>query len=73
MEGAESVLQAVLAAIVNVHECGHFLAAYLQNIRVNKFAIGFGPMLLKFNLRNVECSLRAIPLGGYVDSGVSGW
>lgn len=68
LEGAESVLRAVgvLAAIVTVHECGHFLAAYLQNIRVNKFAIGFGPMLLKFNLRNVECSLRAIPLGGYV-------
>lgn len=68
LEAAESVLQAVgvLATIVTVHECGHFLAAYLQNIRVNKFAIGFGPTLLKFNLRNVECSLRAIPLGGYV-------
>ena len=59
MEGAESVLRAVgvLAARVTVHECGHFLAAYLQNIRVNKFAIGFGPMLLKFNLRNVEVFL----------------
>lgn len=68
LEEAESVLQAVgvLAAIVTVHECGHFLAAYVQNIRVNKFAIGFGPTLLKFNLRNVECSLRAFPLGGYV-------
>lgn len=80
LEGAESVLQAVgvLAAIVTVHECGHFLAAYLQNIRVNKFSIGFGPTLLKLNLRNVECSLRAIPLGGYVgfpdgeqDSGIA--
>lgn len=68
LEAAVSVLQAVgvLATIVTVHECGHFLAAYLQNIRVNKFAIGFGPTLLKFNLTNVECSLRAIPLGGYV-------
>ncbi|KAH9317770.1 hypothetical protein KI387_019539 [Taxus chinensis] len=68
LEGAESVLEAVavLAVIVTVHECGHFLAAYLQRIHVSKFAIGFGPTLLKFDLKNVECSVRAIPLGGYV-------
>lgn len=69
LEGAESVLRAVglLAAIVNVHECGHFLAAYLQNIRVNKFAIGFGPMLLKFNLRNVEVFLLRVYSAGSLD------
>ncbi|KAH9308749.1 hypothetical protein KI387_036660, partial [Taxus chinensis] len=68
LEGAESVLEAVavLAVIVTVHECRHFLAAYLQRIHVSKFAIGFGPTLLKFDLKNVECSVRAIPLGGYV-------
>lgn len=68
LEGVQSVIEAVgvLAAIVTVHECGHFLAAYLQNIHVSKFAIGFGPTLLKFNVKSVECSLRAIPLGGYV-------
>ncbi|KAH9314101.1 hypothetical protein KI387_022728, partial [Taxus chinensis] len=68
LEGAESVLEAVavLAVIVTVHECGHFLAAYFQRIHVSKFAIGFGPTLLKFDLKNVECSVRAIPVGGYV-------
>lgn len=57
---------AVLTAIIVVHESGHFLAAYLQGIRVSKFAVGFGPILAKFNANNVEYSLRAFPLGGFV-------
>lgn len=66
--GIESALEsaAVLTAIVVVHESGHFLAAYLQGIHVSKFAIGFGPVLAKFNANNVEYSLRAFPLGGFV-------
>ncbi|GMI99968.1 hypothetical protein like AT1G05140 [Hibiscus trionum] len=64
----ESVLEAagVLTAIIVVHETGHFLAAYLQGIRVSKFAVGFGPILAKFNANDVEYSLRAFPLGGFV-------
>ncbi|CAM8985380.1 unnamed protein product [Rhodiola kirilowii] len=68
VESAQPVLEAigVLTAIVVVHESGHFLAAYLQGIRVSKFAIGFGPILAKFNSNNVEYSIRAFPLGGFV-------
>lgn len=68
LAGPESVLQAlgVLAAVVGVHEAGHFLAARLQNIHVNKFSIGFGPSLLKYQGAEVEYSLRAFPLGGFV-------
>ena len=68
LKGPESVLEAigVLAAVVGVHEAGHFLAARLQNIHVTKFAIGFGPPLLRFTRNEVEYSLRAFPLGGYV-------
>ena len=67
-EGPQSVLEAaaVLAAIIVVHEIGHFLAATLQGIHVSKFSIGFGPLLAKFNANNVEYSIRAIPLGGFV-------
>lgn len=67
-ESAQSVLEAagVLTAIIIVHESGHFLAAYLQGIHVSKFAVGFGPVLAKFNLNNVEYSVRAFPLGGFV-------
>ncbi|CAL1393762.1 unnamed protein product [Linum trigynum] len=64
----ESVFEAagVLTAIIIVHESGHFLAATLQGIHVSKFAVGFGPILAKFNSNNVEYSLRAFPLGGFV-------
>lgn len=64
----ESVLEAiaVLTTIIVVHESGHFLAASLQGIHVSKFAIGFGPILAKFDYNNVEYSLRAFPLGGFV-------
>ncbi|WVZ02183.1 hypothetical protein V8G54_022989 [Vigna mungo] len=67
-EGPQSVLEAaaVLTAIIVVHESGHFLAAYLQGIHVSKFAVGFGPILAKFNAKNVEYSIRAFPLGGFV-------
>lgn len=56
----------MLTAIIVVHESGHFLAAYLQGIHVSKFAVGFGPILAKFNANNVEFSIRAFPLGGFV-------
>lgn len=67
-DGVQPVVEAaaVLTAIIVVHESGHFLAAYLQGIRVSKFAVGFGPILAKFNAKNVEYSLRAFPLGGFV-------
>jgi len=56
----------VMATIVAVHEAGHFTAARVQGIHVTKFAIGFGPALVQFTRGEVEYSLRAIPLGGYV-------
>ncbi|PKA46705.1 hypothetical protein AXF42_Ash019688 [Apostasia shenzhenica] len=68
LAGVQSVAEAasVLAAIILVHESGHFLAASLLGIRVAKFAIGFGPPLASFSSRGVEFSLRAFPLGGFV-------
>ncbi|KAI8467700.1 MAG: intramembrane metalloprotease [Monoraphidium minutum] len=70
VEGPWSVLEAigVLAAIITVHECGHFLAARAQGIHVTEFSIGFGPALFKNKPEgsSVEYCLRAVPLGGYV-------
>lgn len=68
LEGPGSTIQAiaVLASIVAVHETGHFLAARLQGIHVTKFSIGFGPALFQYKGKEVEYSIRAIPLGGYV-------
>ncbi len=42
------------------------MAARLQGIHVNRFSIGFGPVLWKYQGKQTEYALRAIPLGGYV-------
>ncbi len=57
---------AVLGILIVVHELGHFGAARLQGIYVTKFSIGFGPVLAKYDGKETEYALRAIPLGGYV-------
>jgi len=57
---------AVLAILILVHELGHFMAARIQGIHVNRFSIGFGPVLWKYQGKETEYALRAIPLGGYV-------
>lgn len=57
---------AVLGLLVAVHELGHFLAARLQGIHVNRFSIGFGPAVLKYQGAETEYAFRAFPLGGFV-------
>lgn len=57
---------AVLALLIVVHELGHFMAARLQGIYANKFSIGFGPVLWKYQGPETEYALRAFPLGGFV-------
>jgi membrane-associated protease RseP (regulator of RpoE activity) len=56
----------VLAVLIFVHELGHFLAARLQGIYANKFSLGFGPVILKYQGKQTEYALRALPLGGFV-------
>lgn len=57
---------AVLAILIVVHELGHFMAARLQGIYANRFSIGFGPILLKYQGPQTEYAIRAFPLGGFV-------
>lgn len=56
----------VLAVLIFVHELGHFLAARASGIRVDAFALGFGPKLLSWKKGETVYSLNAIPFGGYV-------
>ena len=56
----------VLALLIVVHELGHFLAARLQGIHVNRFSIGFGPIVWKYQGAATEYAIRALPLGGFV-------
>lgn len=51
--------------LIIIHEFGHFIAAKICGVRVNEFAVGFGPKLLKKKLGETEYSVNLIPLGGY--------
>jgi regulator of sigma E protease len=61
----------VLAALgfmvlIVLHEAGHFTAAKLVGMRVEKFALFFGPAIWKKRVGETEYSIRTIPAGGYV-------
>ncbi len=54
------------SVVIFFHEMGHFSVAKWAGIRVEKFAIGFGPELLGFSRGETRYSLNLLPLGGYV-------
>lgn len=56
----------IIGILILVHELGHFLVAKWCGVGVVKFAIGFGPALLRVKLGETEYRIGAIPLGGYV-------
>lgn len=56
----------MLGFLVLIHETGHFIVARLCKIRVNEFAIGFGPTIWKKQGKQTKYALRLIPLGGFV-------
>jgi regulator of sigma E protease len=56
----------VFGTVVIIHEFGHFFVAKLLKIRVEAFAVGFGPRLFGFRKGETDYKVCAIPLGGYV-------
>ena len=52
--------------IILIHEGGHFLVAKLTGMWVHELAIGFGPPIFRFRIRETRYSLRLLPIGGYV-------
>ena len=57
----------ILGFLVLIHEGGHFLIARLCKVKVNEFAIGFGPTIWKKQGKETKYALRLIPLGGFVN------
>ncbi len=57
----------VFGLLVFVHELGHFITAKLTGMRVDEFAIGFGPRLVHFRYGETVYTIRLIPLGGFND------
>ena len=63
-----SILLAILglALLIVVHEGGHFLAARLCGMRVERFSIGFGKPLVAVKRGDTIYQIAPIPLGGFV-------
>lgn len=61
------ILAAILifGVLIGVHELGHFMAAKACGVRVNEFAIGMGPAILKKQKGDTLYALRAFPVGGF--------
>ena len=57
-----------LGILVVFHEFGHYLAARLCGVKVLRFSVGFGNVILlrRYGRDQTEWTLSAIPLGGYV-------
>lgn len=57
---------AVLSALVVVHEFGHYLVARWVGIRVERFSIGFGPVVFGRRFGQTEFVFSLLPFGGFV-------
>ena len=58
---------AVITPVVFFHELGHYLVARINGVRVEVFAVGFGPELIGIDdRRGTRWKICALPLGGYV-------
>jgi regulator of sigma E protease len=54
------------AALIILHELGHFGAAKAVGMRVERFSLFFPPLLARVRRGETEYAVGAIPLGGYV-------
>ncbi len=54
------------AALIILHEAGHFGAAKAVGMRVERFSLFFPPLLARRRVGETEYAVGAIPLGGYV-------
>src|SRR5271155_3274233 len=57
----------MLSVLVVLHEYGHFLLARRNGVRVDDFALGMGPTLLKWTSKRsgTNYRLNLFPIGGY--------
>ena len=56
----------VIGILILIHEFGHFAVARLTGVGVERFSIGFGPVLFRWRGKETEYCLSLVPMGGYV-------
>lgn len=56
-----------LMFMIVVHEFGHFIVGKALGFKIDEFAVGFGPAILKYTSKKsgTKFALRCLPLGGF--------
>jgi membrane-associated protease RseP (regulator of RpoE activity) len=60
-----NLIVSFLAALV-LHELGHYFAARLCSVPIKQAGFGWGPKLYGIRVSEVDCQLRLLPVGAYV-------
>ncbi|MGC9155298.1 MAG: M50 family metallopeptidase [Ferrimicrobium sp.] len=60
------VVVAAIAAMIILHEFGHYITARLSGMKVTEFFIGFGPRIWSIKVGGIEYGIKALIVGGYV-------
>lgn len=60
-----NALVSFLAALV-LHEVGHYIAARICGVPVKQAGLGWGPRLFGVRVSDVDCQLRMLPVGAYI-------
>jgi len=55
-----------IGLVIFFHELGHFAVAKWCNVSVERFSIGFGPVVWRIKWGETEYVLSIVPFGGYV-------
>jgi regulator of sigma E protease len=65
--GKLAIFLFMLSVLIVIHEGGHFWLARWNGVRVNDFAVGFGPTIAKWTSPKTGTNYRlnALPIGGY--------
>lgn len=60
-----NVTVSFFAALV-LHELGHYVAARMCGVPIKQAGFGWGPKLFGIKLSSVDCQVRLLPVGAYV-------
>ena len=61
-----AVFLVVLGVLVFVHEMGHFIAAKMCGVYVDRFSLGMPPRIFGIRLGGTDYCIGLLPIGGYV-------
>lgn len=57
----------IFGILIAIHELGHYLVARFFGVGIREYSIGMGPKIWQKQGKYNKFSLRALPIGGYVD------